>query len=308
MTQNQNVTFERIRVSGLLDSLERMGGGDISYRIPISEQRDELDAIAHAVNVMATELVFRLKQLQETQTGLIQAEKLSTLGQVCAGLAHEMNNPLAIVRGYVEHALAYLDAHCSKEESPFQGLTDYLKKIDRAADRMCVVTSHVRDFSRTTQTLHEKVQVESLVMNSFILMNEQLKTRGIEVQVDVGDPDLSTKGCRVRLEQALINFITNARDAIQESRGNEPGGWIRITAKATAENSLEVLISDNGAGVGDSIRDKIFEPFFTTKPPGKGTGLGLSISRSIIREHGGEITCRPHEQGGTTIALSLPRI
>jgi C4-dicarboxylate-specific signal transduction histidine kinase len=294
--------FERNRVDELLAALEAMAGGDIRRQAPISERRDELDAIAHGVNVMAGELHFRLQELQRTQGHLVQSGKLAALGEVSSGLAHELNNPLAIMRGYVERAQELL----REPSAPREEVERCLERIDANVDRMDSIIRHIMEFSRQTRQERRRVDLREVVRKAFIMLNEQLRLLNIRVVEDFEAGPLEVWGDELRLEQVLINLLTNARDAIGEAHG-EHGGTIRLSARAASPAEMELSVADDGVGITEEVRSHLFTPFFTTKGVGKGTGLGLSISLGIIQEHQGTISCGSEAGRGAVFTLRLPR-
>jgi C4-dicarboxylate-specific signal transduction histidine kinase len=291
---------DRSRMELLLRALEAMAGGDVRCQAPISDQRDELDALAHGINVMAGELHFRLQELQRTQGHLVHSGKLAALGEVSSGLAHELNNPLAIIRGYVEKAQALLG------KAPHPELAHCLERIDANVDRMDAIIRHIMEFSRQTQQERRALPLRELMSKAFILLNEQLRLKNIRVVEDFSAEPLVVLGDELRLEQVFINLLTNARDAILEARG-EAGGTIRLHARAVSPAEIELSIADDGVGMTEEVRSNLFTPFFTTKGVGRGTGLGLSISLGILQEHRGSIHCVSEPGRGTTFTLRLPR-
>lgn len=282
-----------------------MAGGEVQHQAPISGLQDELDAISHGVNVMAGELYFRVQELQKAQGHLVQTGKLAALGEVSSGLAHELNNPLAIIRGYVEMAQETLEKE-TLEPMDRTDLLRYFERIDSHVDRMSSIICHIMEFSRQTQLRLKPVQISEVIRKSFILLNEQLRLKNIQVEREFGGEDFWVWGDELRLEQVLINLFTNSRDAIVAAR-REDGGMIRIQVAAESESILKLTVSDNGTGIEEAIMGDIFNPFFTTKAVGAGTGLGLSISLGIIQEQGGSISCRSEPGKGAQFEVRLPR-
>jgi signal transduction histidine kinase len=298
------LTFDRARFQSLLDLIESMAVGDLEKQIPLSQDRDELDAIAHGVNVLSGELLYRLRELQAAQSSLIQAGKLAALGEVSSGIAHELNNPLMIVSGYIELVRAAIDGRAERAPD-FAELEDYLEKVARNIGRMKVIIRHIMEFARESKPVKQPAQLNEIIKKSLILINEQLRLKKIEVDLDFGSYVVAEVD-EPRLEQVFINLVTNARDAIIEAHG-EAGGRIYVRSRVVSASELEIEISDNGIGMTDEIKSKIFNPFFTTKEPGRGTGLGLSISHGILQDHGGTIHCVSERGKGTGFYIRLPR-
>lgn len=303
MTEDK-LQFDRARFEAVLDSLESMVVGDLEREVAISESRDELDALAHGINVLSSELRYRLRELQAAQSSLIQAGKLAALGEVSSGLAHELNNPLTIAAGYIQHIRASLEAGLRSAED-CSLLTAYLQKVERNLDRMNTIIRHIMEFARESKPVKQPLLLQQVIEKSLILMNEQLRLRNVRIEMTL-QSGLMTKGNEAKLEQVFINLLTNARDAIQSAHG-EAGGQIHVRSKVLSRTELAIEISDTGIGMDGETLSKIFQPFFTTKAPGRGTGLGLSISHGIVQEHGGSISCESEAGRGTTFTLYLPR-
>ena len=295
--------FDRTRFQALLDSIESMAAGDLERQIPISPERDALDALAHGVNVLSGELLYRLRELEAAQSSLIQSGKLAALGEVSSGLAHELNNPLMIIVGFLELIREAIQSGPASAVD-FATLESHLQKIERNAGRMKVIIRHIMEFARECKPVKRPMQVNEVIQRSFILLNEQLRLRKIAIEMNL-DPGLVAHIDESRMEQVFINLLSNARDAIVEAHG-EAGGRIKVSSRALSSSELEIEISDNGIGMSEEIMSKIFNPFFTTKEGGKGTGLGLSISHGIVKDHGGNISCVSEREKGTAFHIRLP--
>jgi histidine kinase len=245
------------------------------------------------------------KRLQ-TEQQLIQASKMATLGEMATGIAHELNQPLSVIKTASSFFIKKISKH---EEIAGDILNTMLTKIDQNVDRATKIINHMRQFARKSDMEMEKVHVHEILENAFEIFSQQLKVRGIDVhwQIDKNVPKiLADPG---RLEQVFINLLLNARDAIEEKwQGAEPPATekkITLTS-GRAFDKIFVQVRDTGGGIPKHMLDKIFEPFFTTKEVGKGTGLGLSISYSIIKECGGEITVTSDIDRGTCFTVKFP--
>ena len=300
----ENLKFDRARFQALLDLIEGMAAGDLENQIPLSRDRDELDAIAHGVNVLSGELLHRLRELQAAQSSLIQSGKLAALGEISSGIAHELNNPLMIIAGYLELIRTAIQGR-STHAPDFAELEGYLEKVERNVSRMKLIIKHIMEFARESKPAKQPAQLNEIIKKSFILINEQLRLKKIDVDLDFDSPVIAEVD-ETRLEQVFINLVSNARDAIIEAHG-EAGGRICVRSRVVSGSELEIEISDNGIGMTEEIKSKIFNPFFTTKEPGRGTGLGLSISHGIVQDHGGTIGCVSERGKGTTFQIRLPR-
>jgi histidine kinase len=225
----------------------------------------------------------------ETEEQLAQASKLATLGEMATGVAHELNQPLSVIKTVSSFFMKKIHAG---QEIRQETLHSMLSKVDSNVDRATKIITHMRLFARKTEVQLVRMQVSDVLDRAFDIFSQQLKVRGIEVVREfapslppiMADPD--------RLEQVFINLLINARDAIEErwEGCDVESGDKRITIRTRAGNGLVVVeVEDTGTGIDEAVRDKIFDPFFTTKEVGKGTGLGLSISYGIVRDCGGDI-------------------
>jgi two-component system, NtrC family, sensor kinase len=245
------------------------------------------------------------RKLKETQAQLIQNEKMASLGQLVAGIAHEINNPLAFVVNnlfIVESGLERLAPEmerCVSEPSllKLRKARTRLGEMREGLDRVKELVLDLRSFSRMDEGKFERVDVRETIDAVLLLMKHKLNGRIAVEKYYIGDRILS---CSVgRLHQVTMNLIANAVDAISGK------GTIVITTGRTAEAFL-ISIRDTGAGIPEEIRGKIFDPFFTTKPIGQGTGLGLAISYGIIQDHGGSIEAQSEEGVGTEFIVKIP--
>jgi histidine kinase len=242
----------------------------------------------------------------ETEQNLIQASKMATLGEMATGIAHELNQPLSVIKTASSFFIKKLDRQQSIEEST---LGTMLRKIDGNVDRATRIIDHMRQFARKSDLKLERVQLNEIIRRAFDIFSQQLKLRSIEVDWEV-DPDLPKIDADPgRLEQVFINLLINARDAIEERWGTAetgPGQKRIILATRVTERAVVCEICDTGMGIPANMTEKIFEPFFTTKQAGKGTGLGLSISYGIVKDCRGSIRVKPHASGGACFLLEFP--
>ena len=283
----------------LRDSAEAVGRGDFTRRVPV-RSRDECGELAVVFNQMTenlqqsrSELEQTVQTLKGTQAQLIQSEKLSAVGEFVAGVAHELNNPLAAVMGFSE---ILKDADVDVKYSR------YLEMIFKSAQRCQKIVRSLLSFARRHQPERKPVSVNTLVEDVLDIVGYQLRTGNIEV-VTQFDPDLPVVlADDHQIQQVLLNVINNARQAVEEHR---PDGCIKIITEKSGEN-VRIVIHDNGPGIPEENLRRIFDPFFTTKEVGKGTGLGLSLCYGIIKEHGGTITPLNRPGEGATFTIELP--
>ncbi|GAK60630.1 multi-sensor hybrid histidine kinase [Candidatus Vecturithrix granuli] len=241
------------------------------------------------------------QDLKETQGQLIQTAKLASIGELAAGVAHELNQPLMVIRT----AIQFLTRSLQKQRIGLQEVIEHLEPVERNTKRMMNIIDHLRAFSRQSQTPFAAINVNQVLDDAFLMIGEQLRLRNITV-VKHFTPDLPTvSGDANRLEQVFLNLITNSRDAI--TAAPHANGTLNITTRVSeSQTHVEIVIQDTGGGIPSEYLDKIFDPFFTTKEVGQGTGLGLSISYGIIKEHQGEIQVMETGSEGTTFVIRLP--
>jgi histidine kinase len=242
----------------------------------------------------------------EAEQQLIHAGKMATLGEMATGIAHELNQPLSVIKTASNFCLKKIKNNEVIEE---KDLYTMLEKIDRNVNRSANIISHMRQFARKSDVVLGEVQINDVLKRAYDIFSQQLKVIGIDVAWDIEQHLPTIMADASRLEQVFINLLLNARDAIEEKWWS-PGpamGLKRITLKTTLEgNTVVVEVRDTGMGISGDIADKIFEPFFTTKEVGKGTGLGLSISYGIIKDCHGDIKVTMNEQGETCFRITFP--
>lgn len=249
-----------------------------------------------------------ITQRLEAEQQLIQASKMATLGEMATGVAHELNQPLSVIKT----ASRFFMKKISKREKLEEGvLFSMLGKVDSNVDRAAKIIGHMRQFARKSDMDLQKVQINHVLESAFEIFSQQLKVRGVETVWEIESDLPLIKGDPGRLEQVFINLLLNARDAIEDlEKKRLKDGTSRekkiVIRSMLRERRVVVEVEDSGAGIPADIREKIFEPFFTTKEVGKGTGLGLSISYGIIKECGGEITVQSEEGRWTRFSLSFP--
>jgi C4-dicarboxylate-specific signal transduction histidine kinase len=243
------------------------------------------------------EMERREQELRDKQEQLVQAGKLATLGELTTGVAHELNNPLNNIGLFIGNATDQLRLGLSDPERIEQELEKAMEQVRKATS----IISHLRTFGRAAPVSVERVDVDEVIERSLSLMQEQLRLRGIEVELDLCLDELIVLGNAIQLEQVFVNLLTNARDALEEA----PEKTIRI-ATASDGKEIRIAFADTGCGIAADIEQRIFDPFFTTKEVGTGTGLGLSITYSIVKEHGGEITVNGEPGGGARFVIALP--
>ena len=232
----------------------------------------------------------------ELERRLVQADKLSSIGLLAAGVAHEVNTPLAVISTYAQML--------AKQVAEDEQKSRILEKIARQTFRASEIVNSLLNFSRTSTSELAEVQLNRVIQETLSLLEHQLKKAGIEVRTKL-DPHLDpVKGNPGKLQQVFLNLFLNARDAM------EPRGVLEVspTAAQTARTASMVEVIDTGHGIAPEHLSRIYDPFFTTKSAKKGTGLGLSVTYGIIQEHGGAIEAISRPGEGTCFHLEFPAI
>ncbi|MEG4075784.1 ATP-binding protein [Microcoleus sp. Pol14C2] len=310
----------------------------------LTKQKNQLQAslevqkeLTSLSQIQAQHLKQALSELQQTQSHLIQAEKMSSLGQLVAGIAHEINNPVNFIHGNlkylqedVQNLISLLHLYQKyypqppseiEEEAAIidlifleHDLPKILNSIKIGSERIRKIVNSLRNFSRHDEAAIKPVDIHSGIESTLLILQHRLKSNGeaLEIQVIKQYGELPLVQCYASaINQVFMNIISNGIDALRDAQKNcadwnkEP--TIIIRTLVNDYQNLVVSIADNGLGMEQSVINKIFDPFFTTKPVGSGTGLGLSISYSIVVEkHGGKLSCISAPGEGAEFAIEIP--
>ena len=235
------------------------------------------------------------QEKKQIQAQLFHSSKLASIGTLAAGVAHEINNPLAIISGYVEISRKKCTDICQ------HGNPDRLQKIQVAANRILKIVKGLRTYSRTDTDLLESVDIHTCIDETMSLVQTMLENESIKVKKHLNAHQFIIPANSGQLQQVIMNLLVNAKDALEKQ--TDATIWITTLNE---EDNIVLEISDNGSGMPEQILTRIFDPFFTTKDPGKGTGLGLSVSSTIIASFGGTLTVKSAPDAGTTFKISLP--
>ena len=276
------------RVDVLLNSTSRRdAAGKIIGVVGVGQDITELNKVRNEQEV----------ERKEATAQLIQASKLATLGEMATSVAHELNQPLNVIRMAAGNSLRRI----SKGTAEFEYLNDKLKRIDDQTMRAAAIIDHMRVFGRKANEEPEPIDPRTVITNALELMGEQLRLIGIEVVTQFPKDCHLILGHSIQVEQVILNLLMNARDALAGRDGEK-----KITLRIFEDNkNIHITSEDNGGGIPSHFLPRIFEPFYTTKEVGKGTGLGLSISYGIITDMRGTIAAK-NIDGGCRFILMLP--
>ena len=241
-------------------------------------------------------------EVRRSQQQLTQSAKMATLGEMATGLAHEINQPLNVMRMAIVNVLKRL----SNGDVQVDYLTDKLNRIDAQVQRAARVVDHMRVFGRRSEIEQQPFNPLDAIEGTLSLLSEGLRGKGVELRVKESGLQVQVRGYVDQLEQVLINLMVNARDALlskrEANRDFQP--WIAVSAESD-EHVVRLWVEDNGGGIDQRLLERIFEPFFTTKPVGVGTGLGLSVSYGIVENMGGRLSVRNGDEGAR-FCIELP--
>jgi len=266
-----------------------------------SESSRRLQHMSDELGLANAQLTATLKRLKSTQAQLLQAEKLSAIGQLVAGVAHELNNPLTSVIGFAQ--LLESELRAGDPARPPEEIAEDLRRIAEESGRAASIVRNLLAFARRQTAARVPQDVTELVQRVLALRTYEFRLNSIELvtEFEPGLPPVTADG--VQLQQALLNLVLNAEQAMQGRAARRLTVGARMDQRAAA---VEVFVSDTGHGIDHANLSRIFDPFFTTRDVGEGTGLGLSICYGIVRDHGGQIAVSSKVQVGTTFSILLP--
>jgi PAS domain S-box-containing protein len=241
----------------------------------------------------------------EKEAQLLQASKMTTLGEMSAGVAHELNQPLNAIKMGSEYLNMMIE---SGKKIPEKNLLEVSRQISEQVDRASEIIDCLREFGRKPDFAKEKVDINEAVRVAIGIVGQQLRLQNINLTLEVDDGLPPILARKTRIEQVIFNLVANARDAVMRRKEARPGAVKpAVKIRSFYENEQVALtVTDNGSGIPQDILDKVFEPFFTTKEVGSGMGLGLSISYGIVKDYNGNIDIQSKEGEGTTVKLTFP--
>ncbi len=237
-----------------------------------------------------------LTEIRELERRIVHAEKLATVGQLAAGVVHELNNPLTSISVYSDYLLKQAQADGGRPSDVHK-----LKRIHESADRILRFSRELLAYARPQQEEPHVLDVRQLIESSLEYCDHLITQRGVSVELDLSPELPSMLGVSAQLQQVLVNLITNACDAMPEGAGK-----LILRANEGERSSVEIRVIDNGSGISPDHVSRVFEPFFSTKGEGHGTGLGLSIVRNIVELHNGQVALQSEIGHGTTFVLTFP--
>ena len=302
---------------GPIDLLGQQGVGESSGDLSISKvQYQKKDGSPIHVNVHAIPARYGeqdalivatadISEMVEKDSQLIQASKMTTLGEMSAGIAHEVNQPLNAIKMGSEF-LEFMVT--TGQKLPAADLANVVQEISGQVDRAVAIIQRLRDFGRKSDFTKNRVQINDCVLSVMEIIGRQLALQNIDVELQLGDGIAPVMAHSNRLEQVIFNLLTNARDAInQRQEGGRETIDHRIVITSSQQNGhVGLTVADTGVGIPESVKERIFEAFFTTKQMGEGMGLGLSITNEIVEDYGGTIQIGPGLEGGTAFTLTFP--
>lgn len=288
--------FWSYRITRPLELLSKasrhVGQGDFNVHVNPSSN-DEIGELAGSFNQMTDELHSREIALQQAQEQLIQSEKMAAFGQMGAGIAHEVKNPLAGILGYTQLSL--------RKVEPDTLIYKNLLIIEKETKRCKEIIESLLKFARQEKYNFELIDINHVIEDAAELVDHQLGINQIRLVKELSPGLPSVMGNANQIQQVLMNLMINAQQAMEGTPG-----VVQLTSRLLDAGHIELRVSDNGPGMSKEIQARLFEPFFTTKSAGKGTGLGLSVSFGIIKEHRGEIGIESEPGAGATFIITLP--
>ncbi|HEY4484870.1 MAG TPA: ATP-binding protein [Nitrospiria bacterium] len=255
--------------------------------------RDEIGRLAGSFNHMAGELKAREEALKQAQAALVQSEKMAAFGQLGAGIAHEVKNPLAGILGYTQLAMRKVEP-----ENPVQ---KHLQVIEKETRRCKTIIENLMKFARQEKAEYATTDITQVLEDAVAIVDHQLSINKVNIE-KLFEPVGKVLGNGNQLQQVIMNLMINAQQAM------EPDGGKVIVSTRPLPGKIEIRVQDTGPGIPPEIQAKIFEPFFTTKAVGKGTGLGLSVTYGIIKDHKGDIVVDSPPGQGAAFVITLPEL
>ncbi|MGZ3653900.1 MAG: sensor histidine kinase [Bdellovibrionota bacterium] len=289
----------RRRLEKLATACARIQSGELKLELDLGGG-DEIARVAEAMKKMARELTLAAEEKDRQRQTLLQSSKMSALGEMAGGMAHEINSPLATIK----MKTAQLEEVLQEEPMNKSLAVGMASSISKMADRISKIVISLRTFSREgSNDPFMPVPMSKLVEETIVLCKDRFQHHDIELNVEIPDPELSIESRGVQISQVLLNLLNNAHDAVMQLP--EGKKWVRLSISESGE-FVEIRVTDCMGGIPPDVQKKMFQPFFTTKAVGSGTGMGLSISIGIVRAHGGELIYDA-QCPNTSFVIKLPK-
>ncbi len=282
------------RRARLAERIAMQAAAQTGLEVLVQERTADLMRVNRQIETEVAERRLTEQELRRTQADLVQAGKLAALGQMSAALSHEINQPLAAARNYADSAALLID------RGETGRARENIGQILSLIDRMATIARHLRNVARKPDEVLKVLAVPDVIAGAMQIVDARLEAAGASVSLEIPDDLPAVRGGAVRLQQVLVNVLSNAADAVETL----PDRRIDLSARAEG-GGVVIAIRDRGPGVPAAIADRIFDPFFSTKTVGSGLGLGLSISYNIMKDFGGDLRVANHSDGGAVFEIVL---
>jgi two-component system NtrC family sensor kinase len=280
--------LERIALAAV-----RVTKGEYGTEVDLRKSNDEIGLLADSFNEMSRKMRVDIDQLKSMNEQLMRSDRLAAMGTLAAGVAHEVNNPLAAISSLIQII--------QKQYGNDPETSEQLILISEQIARIKRVTKDLTDFARVRPAAKAMIDVNDVVRSSLRLANFDAGFQKLKAETKLDETVTPILADADQLQQVFLNLLLNAKDAM-------PGGGSLLIETIAEESAIVVRIADTGTGIDELTAKQIFDPFFTTKPAGQGTGLGLAVCYGIVTAHGGTIEVKTHDSGGTTFDLRFPYI